>query len=281
MPYFEFDDCRLHYVDFDDRHVESDAPVLVFIHGAGSSHLIWSLQLLKLKEDYRVVALDLSGHGLSDKLAESPSIENGCTDQVAALVAYLQIEDFVLVGHSMGGGIVMAYCLRKDVTPPCAIVLVGTSSDLNLRKLAKGLIIEAFEDHRPPYEIDALDADFKTFSLTQFQDTVTKFNARSVIRDLDVCDDFNISDRLDEIKVPALVIVGDDDDIISPDVAWELEKALPRADIAVIKDADHSPMVQQPETFNRLLRKFVKWAQGDLDRRRLKDTDIILEKKKS
>jgi len=279
MPYFEFRGCRLHYVDFDNRHEQSNAPVLVFIHGAGSSHLIWSLQLLKLKEDYRVVALDMSGHGLSDRFAETPSIENGCTDQVAALIEHLEMDEFVLVGHSMGGGIVMAYCLRDDVSLPCAIVLVGTSSDLNLRKLAKGLIIEAFEDHRPPYEIDALDADFKTFSLTKFQDTITKFNAKSIFRDLDICDDFNISDRLDEIKMPALVIVGDDDDIIPPNVAWELEKALPRADIAVIKDADHSPMVQQPDSFNRLLRKFVKWTQGDLDRRRLKDTDIILEKK--
>ncbi len=280
MPYFEFRGCRLHYVDFDDRHEQKDTPVLIFIHGAGSSHLIWSLQLLKLKEDYRVIALDMSGHGLSDRFAKPPSIENGFTDQVAALIDHLEIDDFALIGHSMGGGIVMAYCLRHDVSLPYAIVLVGTSSDLNLRKLVKGLIIEAFEDHSPPYETEALDVDFKTFSLNKFQETVTKFNAKSIFRDLDVCDDFNISDRLDEIKMPALVIVGDDDDIIPPNVAWELEKSLPRADIAVIRNADHSPMVQQPENFNRLLKKFMKWAQGDLDRQRLKDTEVILEKKK-
>ncbi|TFG11483.1 alpha/beta hydrolase [Candidatus Thorarchaeota archaeon] len=279
MPHFEFEECKLHYVDFDDRLEDNDAPVLLFIHGAGSSHLIWTLQLLKLKEAHRVVALDLSGHGLSDRAEKTSSIEHGYTDQVHALITYLDIDNFILVGHSMGGGIVMSYCLRDDVSPPCAIVLVGTSSDLSLRKLAKGLIIEAFEDHKPPYGIETLDEDFKTFSLAKFQDAVTKFDAKSIFRDLDICDDFNISDRVDEIKVPALVVVGDDDDIVPPGVAWELEKALPRADIAVIKDADHSPMVQQPEVFNRLLSKFVKWAQGDLDRRRLKGTSVIVDKK--
>ena len=43
-------------------------------------------------------------------------------------------------------------------------------------------------------------------------------------------------------------------------MAAEFEKKFPRADIAVVKDADHIPMVEQPKEFNRLFRKFIDWV---------------------
>jgi pimeloyl-ACP methyl ester carboxylesterase len=82
-------------------------------------------------------------------------------------------------------------------------------------------------------------------------------------RDLSACDHFNISDRVGEIMIPAFVIVGEHDDLIPPSIAKQLEEALPRADIAVVRGANHSPMVEQPEEFNRLLSKFLKWVESN------------------
>ena len=263
MPFFEFRDRQLHYVDLDERKKHDNELAIVFVHGAGSSHLIWTLQLLDFKNEYRVIALDLSGHGQSEQSKYEPNIEKGYAMELAALIKHLDLDDFVLVGHSMGGGVVMSYMLNEKVRQPCGAVLVGTSPNLDLSKVTVGLVIEAFEDHDMPYDISALDDDLKTLSVTKLknlQKTITRLHTKTILKDLSACDDFDITNQVNKITTPSFVLVGQDDDIIPPHVAKKLEELLPRADIAVVKNADHTPMVEQPKTFNKLLRKFLTWV---------------------
>ena len=85
-------------------------------------------------------------------------------------------------------------------------------------------------------------------------------NPLVMTRDLATCSKFNITDSVGEIDIPTFVLVGENDDIITPAIAAEFEKMFPRADIAVVKGADHIPMVEQPKEFNRLFRKFIEWV---------------------
>ena len=141
------------------------------------------------------------------------------------------------------------------------MVLAATSSDLDLSKIGVGLVIEALEDHTPQYDIADLGGDFKTFSLLHLQENVTKFHPSTILRDLQACHDFDITDQLGSIKMPAFVIVGEDDDITTQDMARKLEAALPRADVAVVKEAHHRPMVEEPAAFNKMFRSFINWVQ--------------------
>ncbi len=260
MPFFQYGGQQIHYVDYDDRVDKTKGLPIVFVHGAGSSHIIWTLQIIKFKKRNRVIAIDLSGHGRSESCDQEPSIKRFALE-LKSLIENLGLDEFILAGHSMGGGVVMCYCLMDDAPTPTALVLADTSSDLDLSKLISGLIIEAFENHEPKYEIDELDEDFKTFSLADFKEGVTKFQGRTILSDLKACDSFEITDRLSEITAPALVIVGEDDDVITPEVALQLELALPRAEYAMVKGADHSPMVEESDTFNAILAKFVDWVE--------------------
>jgi 3-oxoadipate enol-lactonase len=267
MPFFEFRDRKLHYVDLDRREQRDDGLSIVFVHGAGSSHLIWTLQLLVFRNEYRVIALDLSGHGQSEESKYEPHIEKGYAMEVAALIEHLDLDDFVLVGHSMGGGVVMAYLLNDKVREPRGAVLVDTSCDLDLSKVTVGLVIEAFENHEMPYDISALDDDLKTLSITKLktiQKTINRLNAKTILKDLTACNEFDITNRVDEINIPSFILVGEDDDVIPPHIAKKLEEVLPRADIAIVKNADHTPMVEQPERFNTLLRKFITWVSANI-----------------
>ncbi|MHA1906719.1 MAG: alpha/beta fold hydrolase [Candidatus Thorarchaeota archaeon] len=263
MPYFEYHGAKMHYVDLDQREDTSKGLTILFIHGAGSSLMIWTLQLLEFRKYHRVIAVDLYGHGDSENINYPPEIEKGFTSQVKALVEFLNIDNFVMVGHSMGGGVTMSYALRDDVRPPRALTLVGTSSDLDLTKVGPGMIIEALEDHTPKYDIAEISADFKTFSLANFQENATKFHPATIVKDLQACHEFDITDRLGEIDNPSFVMVGQDDDIIPPNVAKELESRLPRAEIAVVRDGDHAPMVESPDHFNELLHKWLKWIEDN------------------
>ncbi|MFW9909202.1 MAG: alpha/beta fold hydrolase [Candidatus Thorarchaeota archaeon] len=261
MPFFEYHGAKMHYVDIDQSEEPGNGLPLVFIHGAGSSMMIWTLQLLEFRKRHRVIALDLYGHGDSEDIERPPDIEKGFSRQLAALLEHLELQEYVLIGHSMGGGVVMSYALENRDPRPSALVLVGTSSDLDLSKIALGLAIEAFEDHSPKYDIKDLDDDFKVFSLVNFQQNATKFQANTILKDLQACNNFDITPRLNEITIPSLVLVGEDDDIITPRRAKQLEMALPRAEFAIVRGSDHSPMVESPDIFNDILNKFLHWVE--------------------
>ncbi|MHA1965598.1 MAG: alpha/beta fold hydrolase [Candidatus Thorarchaeota archaeon] len=260
MPFFEHKGTKIHYVDVDKRADKTAGSPLVFVHGAGSSHLIWAFQLREFSKEYRAIALDLSGHGKSEDIEGSPSIETNYAEEVAALIRHLTLDSFILVGHSMGGGVVMTYTLKENVPRPKALVLVDTSSDLDLSKLRSGLVKETIEDRVFFFKSRLYEQYTEIYQLKKLDDAMKLANPLVMIRDLAACSKFNITDRVKEIDIPTFVLVGEDDDIITPTIAADFEKKFPRADIAVVKDADHVPMVEQPEEFNRLFRKFIEWV---------------------
>ncbi len=260
MPFFEHNRTKIHYVDVDKRKDKIGGTPLIFVHGAGSSHLIWALQLRDFSQEYRTIALDLSGHGKSEDIEGDPSIEMNYAEEVAALVRYLQLECFILVAHSMGGGVAMSYALKKNVLKPKALVLVDTSSDLDLTKLRAGLVKETVEDRVYFFKSRLFNQYTDSYQLKKLDDDMRLANPLVMTRDLATCSKFNITDSVGEIDIPTFVLVGENDDIITPAMAAEFEKMFPRADIAVVKGADHIPMVEQPKEFNRLFRKFIEWV---------------------
>jgi 3-oxoadipate enol-lactonase len=261
MSYFQYRDAQLHYIDVDPVVAHDETLPLVFVHGAGSSHLCWALQLREFSSTNRVIALDLSGHGMSDDIPGEASIDLGYALEVQALVQHLGLTDFILVGHSMGGGVVMSYCLNDSRILPRAIVLVDTSPDLELSKLAIGFVREAIQERIYLFKGQFYEDYTDSYKLKELEDKALRANPGVLQRDLLACNKFNIEDRVKEIQVPAFVVVGEHDEIITPSIAEALTNELPRADIAIIREAHHTPMIDQPEEFNRLLRKFIIWIE--------------------
>ncbi|MFX1560081.1 MAG: alpha/beta fold hydrolase [Promethearchaeota archaeon] len=260
MPFFEHDSTRIHYVDVDKREDKTSGIPLVFVHGAGSSHLIWALQLREFSKEYRTIALDLSGHGKSEDIESDPSIDLNYAEELGSLIRHLNLDRFILIGHSMGGGVVMSYSLKENVQKPLAMVLVDTSSDLDLSKFKTGLVKETLEDRVYFFKSRIFENYTDAYQIKKLDDEMRLANPLVMARDLNTCSKFNITERLGEIDIPVFVLVGSGDDIITPAIAADFKKKLPRADIAVVKGADHIPMVEQEKEFNRLFRKFVTWV---------------------
>lgn len=258
MPFFEFEKTKIHYVDT-QKGTTSGLP-LVFVHGAGSSHFCWAFQLVEFSKTNRCIALDLSGHGKSDMLEKDDSIDLGFAYEVAALIDHLELQEFILVGHSMGGGVAMSYVLNDDFKLPKALVLVDSSPDLNLAKVVPGLIVEALEEQRHLNDIYFEDYAEK-HNMTQYEAAMKYVDVIAMQRDLLACNKFNVTKRLKDIDIPTFALVGENDDVITPTIVNDYVKTIPRADLAVVRGADHLPMVEQPEEFNRLFRKFITWVQ--------------------
>jgi 3-oxoadipate enol-lactonase len=260
MPFFEYHKTKIHYIDVDRREDKLSGLPLLFIHGAGSSHFSWALQLVAFSKTNRCIAIDLSGHGKSDVGNGNTSIDQGFAHEVALLVEHLDLQNFILVGHSLGGGVAMSYVLNSEFRTPKALVLVDSSPDLNLPTVLPGLIIEAVEETRHLHQ-SAFDDYAEKLHMKQYEKAMKHLDTVAMQRDLLACNKFDISDKVQGIEIPTFALVGEDDDIITPAIVKEYTKKMPRADLAVIRGADHVPMIEQPQEFNRLFSKFITWVQ--------------------
>lgn len=260
MPLFEFNSTNIHFVDVDRRKDPSVGLPLVFIHGAGSSHFCWAFQLVEFSQTNRCIAIDLSGHGKSDRPDQPASIEHGYAHEVAYLINHLSLQEFILVGHSMGGGVALSYILHGAFRLPKALVLVDSSPDLQLRKVAPGLILEAIEEQRHLKQY-TFEEYAEEHDMVKYEEAMNRLDAPAMQRDLLACNAFDVTDRMNEIDIPTFALVGEGDDVITPSIVKTYVDRLPRADLAVVRNADHTPMIQQPVEFNRLFRKFITWAQ--------------------
>lgn len=260
MPFLQYNGLKLHYIDINNQSNVADSNPLLFIHGAGSAHICWALQIKEFSKNHRIIAPDLSGHGESERAAGPASIDNGFAHEIDALVNHLNLHDFIMIGHSMGGGVAMSYVLHNYEVNPKALVLVDTSPDLELSKLALGLVKETVDDRIFMLKCGHYEEYTDACKIKKYEDEVRVHHPEIMERDLAACNKFDIRERVSEVDIPTFVLVGEHDDIIPPKVALELEKRLPHSDIAIVRNAYHSPMIEEPAEFNRLLQKFILWV---------------------
>ena len=111
------------YIYVDDGGT-GDIPV-VFIHSFGGSTQHWGFQLSHLRHSRRAVAFDIRGHGLSDPPADNDFTVQSMVHDLEAVVNSLNIQRFILVGHSMGGATAIAYAAAHS-DRVAGLMLTGT-----------------------------------------------------------------------------------------------------------------------------------------------------------
>jgi pimeloyl-ACP methyl ester carboxylesterase len=228
---------------------------VVLLHGFPLSSAMWDPLRPALAEVARVVTPDLRGFGGSDK----PAAGYGMTelaDDVAALAGALGLERLVLGGHSMGGYVALrvAAALGDRLA---GLILVDTRADADSEEAAA----------RRTAALAAIDRDGGVRYLDGFVPNLlspaTRERAPRLLAELRAIaaavpdhvlagcqramlerpDSRELLPRLD---LPVLVVVGEDDTITPPDVARATAAALPRATLAMIPGAGHTPTVERP-----------------------------------
>ncbi|SEC06898.1 Pimeloyl-ACP methyl ester carboxylesterase [Paramicrobacterium humi] len=115
-----------------ERDAGSDAPVVVFIHGNVSSSLFWQPFMLALPETVRPIAIDLRGFGDSDvRPVDATRGLGDFSDDIAEVLAALDIEAAHFYGWSMGGGIVMQYMLEHAEDDACRVLSATLQSPVS------------------------------------------------------------------------------------------------------------------------------------------------------
>jgi pimeloyl-ACP methyl ester carboxylesterase len=240
-------------VHFQDT-VKAMPRTVVFVHGAGGSHHTWRDQWARLKGAARLVIPDLPGH------AESMGSPRETVDEYAAWLADFVneagISKFVLAGHSMGGAIALQAALGR-IAGLEALILSGTGAKLKVSPVIFGGIAARFREFAPVL-VEWMMARESDATL---RDDVTRdvhsTRPSTFAADFRACDAFDVRGRLGEIRVPTLVIVGDDDRLTPLKYSEFLATNIRGAVLKIIHGAGHIAMLEKPTEFNNVVASFL------------------------
>ena len=248
-------------------------PEIVFIPGLAQSVLSFNRQTESaLARDFRLVAYDLRGHGLSDKPTEAACYQDGkrWADELAAVIAAKRLRRPVLVGWSLGGRVLRQYLMHhgdgalsginflasRPIEDPG---IVGPASkamqNATARDLA-GRIATSVAFLRACYEKQPDEADFITAVAYNF---MLPLEIRDAIGGW-ATDPDAVRKALAAVKVPTLVTHGRRDQLILPEAAAMTAAAIRGATISLYDDCGHAPFYEDAERYNRELAAFVTQA---------------------
>jgi pimeloyl-ACP methyl ester carboxylesterase len=255
----------------------ADGPPILFIHGLSQSHLCWARQYQSfLAEEFRLVAYDLRGHGMSEAPLEPEHYTDArlWADDVAAIIDQLRLDRPVLVGWSYGGPVICDYVRAHGQDRIAAIDLVGGA--VTLGQAAFGTLIgPGFLDHFadviaddlptnirgmralvkawparpfPPEELETLLAS----SMTVPAQIRANLGARQIDGD----------DVLRALRVPLLVTQGRADTVVLPAMAEHVLATCPAAEASWYEGVGHTAHLEEPARFNRELAALTRRARA-------------------
>jgi non-heme chloroperoxidase len=255
----------------------ADGPPILFIHGWSQNHLCWERQYESaLRDEFRLVAYDLRGHGMSEAPAgPGPYTDSGLwADDLAAIIDQLGLERAVLAGWSYGAFVICDYLRAYGQDRVAAINFVEGA--VKLGEAAFGTLIgPGFLDHFADATADDLPAnirgmrgfvraclvkpvaaeDFET-ALCWNMAVAPRVRASLGAREID--DD----DVLRDLGVPLLVTQGRSDTVVLPAMAEHILATCPTAEASWYDGVGHVPHLEEPGRFNRELAALTRRAQG-------------------
>lgn len=254
------DGLRVHYRDEGRR----DGPVIVLVHGFSASLHTWEPWVQRLGADYRVISLDLPGHGLTRVGEGYQATIEGYAEIVERLTTRLGVERFVLAGNSMGGNVAWVYALKhpgrldglvlvnaagwptamdtgeeplvfKVLASPVGRTLLGR---MDSTPMVRGGLRAAFEP-TPDMASEAMVQRYVEMARAPgHRDIIFSIMRGAADRPIAT------NEKLAAIKTPTLILHGDTDKLIDVSAGRQFHEAIPGSTLIVYERVGHVPMEQ-------------------------------------
>jgi pimeloyl-ACP methyl ester carboxylesterase len=267
------DGVNIHFKD-----VGAGRPV-VFLHGFGTSLETWRFMVETLEDEYRLVLLDLKGHGLSDRPRDEMYAAQDHARVVRGLIEYLGLKNVVIVGHSFGSVVGLAAALDAQRVGSSGVIaalfLIAGSVDAENVPFVLRLL-------RTPIlgwlSLKLTSASFRTRAMlkrayhddTKVTDSVVELYARyqsipgtdyALIKSAEQLVPVDISEpkrELSRLEIPVINIWGEHDVIIPRPAAESVCRLVPRCELVTIEGVGHIPQEESPKSVIALLRDFLR-----------------------
>lgn len=256
-------------ISFSDQG--SGYPV-IFLHGWLMSQKVWHFQL-PLTAEFRIITLDLRGHGES---AASGFSYADCLSDMTELLDYLQIQTAVVVGWSMGAQLALKAALLLKERLSGLLLVAGTPRFCSSTGYSYGL---------PPSEARGmairLKRDYQGAAGGFFKGMFTAAETASIelkniaaktvgqlppqeiaLAALQALTDTDLRRQLAEIFLPAMLVHGAEDNICLPGASLYMSQQLPLATLEIIGSSGHAPFLSAPERFNATVTGFIRTIHG-------------------
>ncbi|MEL0156198.1 alpha/beta hydrolase [Sphingopyxis sp.] len=253
---------RIHYRDQGRR----DGRTIVLLHGSNSSLQTWEPLVKRLGGDYRIVTLDLPGHGLTGGTPDKDYSAAGMIAAVDVVAAKLGLDHFILGGNSMGGWVAWRYALAEPGRVDALLLLDAAGmplrkgekapeSNLGFRLLKNpaGRWLAGQITPRSLVEKSLRQSVAKTgivddamvdryWELLRFPGNREATALRATL-DREPA----MADRIGEIKVPVLILFGKQDRLINPSAALTFHDRIAGSEVVLLDGVGHLPMEEAPD----------------------------------
>lgn len=258
-------------------------PPLILIHGILANLFGWRHVFNQLAQNHTVYALDLKGHGLSDKPASGDYSPFGMADLIAHFMDAVGIDSAAVIGQSMGGAIAAALAVRHPTRVQRLVLVDAAGYALNYhimplltrvagsaaagfvfrhtaphRGLAARLLRNCYYEPDRTCTPDVVDGYFLPLLTPGASNVITP-----LARDFGQT---SIAHRLKEIQAPTLIMWGQYDAVIPMHWGYRFQQDIANAELVVFPKCGHCPHEEVPE-------KFVETVNGFLKRTDSADTE--------
>jgi pimeloyl-ACP methyl ester carboxylesterase len=245
------------FEDAQPEGTESTATI-VFVHGAGGSHKSWRYQLKYLSDRFRIIAVDLPGHGMSGGEGEETIGEYA--RYLTALMDALELENVVLGGHSMGGAIALKVALENPDRLG-GLLLVGTGARLRVMPMIFSMIKDDFDA-----AVEGMGSSFfgpaaSEDIMNEEKRLLAKSSPDVMLQDFTACDSFDVINELSSISLLTLILCGNQDSLTPVKYSEFLHDKIENSEVVFFDNCGHMPMVEQSVEFNEAVASFLTRLQ--------------------
>jgi pyruvate dehydrogenase E2 component (dihydrolipoyllysine-residue acetyltransferase) len=240
---------------------------LVGIHGFGGDKETWLFLAALVGRARGIVGIDLPGHGRSDEVPEARASIRHHAEAVLATLDHLGIERAVICGNSMGGGValrlarswpdrvaglVLVASVGRDVHAGGALAWADGDNPLIPREQDIDRFMELALERPPPVGRAVI-----RYVVTQRARRAAALHR--LFRGFVLAGgEAGVPSDVAQIRCPALVIHGEQDRIIDKRTSEDLTRALPRAELIVMRGVGHVPQLEAPRATSRLIERFAR-----------------------
>ena len=249
LKHIENDHGRIYYRVNGEEHNRT----IVMVHGLAGDSRFFHNQMKYFSGSYRVISIDLPGHGRSAEYADL-TLES-FSSAIDAVIDHENPDKYILMGHSMGGCICLEH-YRTNRHRIISMILVSTAAVLPVNS---GLIDSAQNNFSEFFDgfLGMIFSKKAGIFILAAKTNITPAEQHVIINDLQICSRMNYEYILPEIDIPVLLVANTNDMMVPCELTWNLHRQIKNSKYITFNAKGHIPFFESHEQFNDAVNRFL------------------------